>query len=137
MPALDSGFAIRGLANENLKNLISAILLLPLLGKADQYVNGWTPSTFQSGVNGCIASAVPKQMQFMYSSGQIKQDASPAQVASARQQVATIVTAVCNCAQKQIMQDVKFEDAPSIRQKPDYARQVMTTCSNAVMKTQH
>lgn len=118
-------------------SLIAAMSLSPLLGLADQYTNGWTQSTFDSGVNGCVASAVPKQMQFMYSSGQIKQNASPSQIASARQQVTIFETAVCNCAEKQIMQDVKFDDVSSIRQKPDYARQVMTSCSNEVLKARH
>ena len=101
---------------------------------ADEYVNGWTESTFHSGVDGCVASGVPRQMQFMVDSGQLKKDAAPAEVASARAQVTTIVTATCTCVQQRIMRDVKFEDVPGIRQRPEYVRQVITECSAAVMK---
>jgi hypothetical protein len=46
---------------------------------AHPYINGWTESTFNSGVKGCVASAVPKQMQFMLDSGQVRKGATPTQ----------------------------------------------------------
>ena len=101
---------------------------------ADEYVNGWTESTFRASVNGCVASAVPRQMQFMVDSGQLKKDAAQADVDAARARVTPFVAATCTCVQQRIMRDIKFEDVPSIRQRPEYVRQVMTECAAAVVK---
>jgi hypothetical protein len=101
---------------------------------ADEYVNGWTEDTFRSGVNGCVASAVPRQMQLMVDSGQLKKDATSAEVDSVRARVTTIVIATCTCVQHRIMHDVRFEEVSSIRQRPEVVRQVMTECSAAVVK---
>ena len=101
---------------------------------ADEYVNGWTESTFHSSVDGCVASAVPRQMQFMVDSGQLKKDAAPSDVDAARARVTTYVAATCTCVQQRIMHDIKFEEVSSIRQRPEYVRQVMTECSAAVLK---
>lgn len=108
--------------------------LLSVSASADQYVNGWTESTFRSAVNGCVASAVPRQMQFMFDSGQLKKGATPAEVEAARTRVNTVFTAICTCAQQRIMRDVKFEDVAGIRQRPEYARQVMSECSAQTMQ---
>jgi hypothetical protein len=114
--------------------LFGVIVMAPVGASAQQYTNGWTESTFKSGVNGCLASAVPKQMKFMSSSGQIKPGATPAQIEAARAMVINFVTAVCTCALRQYMRDTKFEEAQSIRQRPDYVRQVMTTCSDVALR---
>jgi len=104
---------------------------------AEQYINGWTEVTFKSTVNGCVATAVPKQMQFMSSSGQIKPGASPSQMAAAQAQVTSFETTICMCVGQQIMRYFKFEDVQSIRQRPDYVRQVGMRCSNEAMKNRH
>jgi hypothetical protein len=104
---------------------------------AEQYTNGWTEGTFKSTVNGCVATAVSKQMQFMSSSGQIKPGASPSQMAAAQAQVTSIETTICTCVQQQIMRDIKFENVESIRQRPDYVRQVGARCANEAMKNRN
>jgi hypothetical protein len=116
--------------------LFSVMTMAPFGVSAQQYINGWTESAFKGGVNGCVASAVPKQMQFMSNSGQIKPGATQVQIEAARTRVTNIETSICTCTQQQIMRDIRFEDVQSILERPDYVRQVATTCSNETLKNQ-
>jgi hypothetical protein len=88
-----------------------------LFAVADEHANGWTESTFRNAVIGCVESASAKQMQFMNSSGQIKQDASAADIEAVRSRVMTYALGACTCAQKQIMHDVPFDNVQSLRQR--------------------
>lgn len=119
---------------------VSVVLLLVVFpitsihASAHSYINGWTESTFRSGVRGCVASAVPTQMKFMETSGQIKPDATPTQIEATRTMVARFEIAVCTCAQNQIMHDVNFSEVQTLRQRPNYARQLMERCSREALK---
>lgn len=114
--------------------LLVAFFVTPLRTSARPYINGWTKSTFRSGVQGCVASAVPKQMQFMQTSEQIKPDATPAQIEATRTMVTRFETAVCTCAQNQIMHDINFSEVQTLRQRPDYARNLMERCSRDALR---
>lgn len=112
------------------------MLSMPLMSLADDYANGWTEHSFKVAVSGCVAAAYDKQMRFMYSSGQISENASGAEIDAASAKVTTFVTSTCTCAQRRIMQDIKFEDRESIYQRRDYAAQVMDACAKSVLKEQ-
>jgi hypothetical protein len=114
--------------------LLLALASVSSAASAEQYVNGWTEVTFKSAVRGCIDSALPRQLQFMSSSGQIKPGASPEQLASARSMAVNYVTDSCTCALRQVMQSTRIEEIQSIKQRPDYARQITTACSTEVLR---
>jgi hypothetical protein len=101
---------------------------------ADEYTNGWTEQTFNMGVKGCVETGTEKQINFMYSSGQIKPTATTDQVATARNMAITYVTSTCTCAQRRFMREIRFEDLQSMFGKPEYVQQVMRDCAHEALK---
>lgn len=103
--------------------------------EAATYTNGWTAETFRSGVAGCVESVVAKQRQYLQSTGRIKADATQVQIKALDARLTTYATNVCTCAFTRIMREVAFQDVSSLRQRPEYVRELMTECSNEVAKT--
>jgi len=95
---------------------------------AKSYVNGWSESTSKEFVSGCVDSYTKNQMNYMFSSGEIKQSATDAEIDIAKTKIAPIITAMCNCIHDNVMQRFQPQDVANKRLQPAYIIETANVC---------
>ena len=102
--------------------------------EAAPYFNGWTEHLAQEYVRGCVSSYGEKQMRSLLRRGQIKPDATAAQIEEVQALVTSYVTATCTCAQDRVMHDSTLDEFNRKGRQPAYMTEVMTACSQQVLE---
>ncbi len=103
---------------------------------ADTYVNGWTESTSKEYVLACSEGMQKKQLDFMYTSGQIKRDATASEINEMKSKLVPLVTTICSCVHSRVMRENTFDSFVQNSLEMAYANEVVSTCAKEVNNAQ-